>query len=165
MNSQKMENLLNMALDVTEEERMDSPALSAGFNPEERTWELIVRHSGSLDFLKGMGVEVRELLNGYAILIAPEELVDTISQLPQILYMEKPKLLYFAVNVGRSASCLTRVQSGDLGLTGAGIAVAVIDSGIDYFHRDFRNEDGSTRILELWDQERGIFGQEQINEA
>lgn len=27
-----------------------------------------------------------------------------------------------------------------------------MDSGVDYFHPDFRNEDGSTRILRLWDQ-------------
>lgn len=30
--------------------------------------------------------------------------------------------------------------------------VAVIDSGVDYFHPDFRNEDGTTRIVALWDQ-------------
>lgn len=39
-------------------------------------------------------------------------------------------------------------------------------AGIDYFHEDFRNEDGSTRILELWDQtlER-IFTEAEINQA
>ena len=30
--------------------------------------------------------------------------------------------------------------------------MAVIDSGVDYFHPDFRNEDGTTRIVALWDQ-------------
>ena len=164
-NSQKRENLLNMSLDVTRQERMSSPALSTGYDPGTRTWELIVRYSGDLSPLKDMGVEVKELLNGYAILNAPEELVETVSQLEQIQYMEKPKLLYFAVNTGRSASCLTAVQSGPEGLSGEGVLTAVIDSGIDYFHPDFRNEDGSTRILELWDQEKGIFSREQINEA
>ena len=38
------------------------------------------------------------------------------------------------------------------GLTGRGVIVAVLDSGVDYFHPDFRKEDGSTRILNLWDQ-------------
>ena len=137
-NSQKRENLLNMSLDVTRQERMSSPALSTGYDPGTRTWELIVRYSGDLSPLKDMGVEVKELLNGYAILNAPEELVETVSQLEQIQYMEKPKLLYFAVNTGRSASCLTAVQSGPEGLSGEGVLTAVIDSGIDYFHPDFR---------------------------
>ena len=70
--------------------------------------------------------------------------------------MEKPKRLFFAVNQGKSASCMTSVQSqfSPLGmpLTGKGILVACVDSGIDYSHPDFRNQDGRTRILKLWDQ-------------
>lgn len=37
-------------------------------------------------------------------------------------------------------------------LTGQGVLVAVIDSGVDYTLPDFRNEDGTTRIRYLWDQ-------------
>ncbi len=44
------------------------------------------------------------------------------------------------------------MQNGVDGLTGKGILVGIVDSGVDYFHPDFRNEDGSTRILRLWDQ-------------
>ena len=36
-------------------------------------------------------------------------------------------------------------------LSGKGVLLAVIDSGIDYFLEDFRNEEGS-RIRFLWDQ-------------
>ena len=44
--------------------------------------------------------------------------------------------------------------------------MAVIDSGIDYFHDDFRNEDGTTRILELWDQALDkVFTAAEINNA
>lgn len=44
--------------------------------------------------------------------------------------------------------------------------MAVIDSGIDFFHEDFRNPDGTTRLLELWDQQlERVFTRQEINEA
>jgi carboxypeptidase C (cathepsin A)/GH25 family lysozyme M1 (1,4-beta-N-acetylmuramidase)/subtilisin family serine protease len=36
--------------------------------------------------------------------------------------------------------------------TGRGVVVGVVDWGFDFAHPDFRNKDGSTRILALWDQ-------------
>jgi subtilisin family serine protease len=35
---------------------------------------------------------------------------------------------------------------------GAGVIVGVVDFGGDFAHRNFRNADGSTRLLALWDQ-------------
>lgn len=177
MDDQKLENLLNLALSATEEERLQSENLNIGYNPEEKTWELIVRHSGSLEGLTALGIQVDELLNGYAVLIVPEYLIDALSSLNQIEYVEKPKRLFFASNGARAASCLSAVQPGvsgtssvisglGAGLTGRGVLVAVIDSGIDYFHEDFRNEDGTTRILALMDQDRDqIYRSEEINAA
>ena len=52
------------------------------------------------------------------------------------------------------------------GLSGRGVLTAIIDSGIDYFHPDFRNADGTTRIAALWDQEQNrIYTREEINQA
>lgn len=39
-----------------------------------------------------------------------------------------------------------------LNLSGLGTTIAVIDTGIDYANETFRNQDGSTRILAIWDQ-------------
>jgi subtilisin family serine protease len=35
---------------------------------------------------------------------------------------------------------------------GAGVVVGIVDSGFDVYHGAFRNPDGSSRILRLWDQ-------------
>lgn len=50
------------------------------------------------------------------------------------------------------ASGSLQVQSPPLSLTGEKVILGVIDTGIDYTSAAFRNEDGSTRILALWDQ-------------
>ena len=49
-------------------------------------------------------------------------------------------------------SCINEVQDARFSLTGQGVLVAVIDSGVDYTLPDFRNEDRTTRIRYLWDQ-------------
>ena len=49
MADQKLENVLNLALDATEEERQKSLELDVGYDAILREWDLIVRYSGSLD--------------------------------------------------------------------------------------------------------------------
>ncbi len=166
MPNQKLENLLNLSLEVTPQERARSQELETGYMPEEKSWELIVKYSGSLDGVREIGVQVEELQNEYAILIVPENLIDQVSRLPQIEYVEKPKRLFFAINRAKAASCINILQELPENLTGKGVLMAVIDSGIDYFHDDFRNEDGTTRILELWDQALDkVFTAAEINNA
>lgn len=170
MNNQKLENLLNLALEATEEEREKSRQLEVGYDPEEKKWELIVRHTGSLMFLEEQGIKVEELTGGYGILTVPENMIPFLVSIPEIEYIEKPKRLFFSIAQAKDSSCIsyvqTDVQAGGLGLSGKGTVVAVIDSGIDYFHQDFRNPDGTTRILELWDQgQNRIYTEEEINQA
>lgn len=50
------------------------------------------------------------------------------------------------------AAGITAVQRPPLSLTGRGIIMAFIDTGIDYTDRVFRDGEGNTRILSIWDQ-------------
>ncbi|MGN0158783.1 MAG: S8 family peptidase [Brotaphodocola sp.] len=166
MPNQKLENVLNLALDTPSQERVRSQELETGFNPEQKTWELIVKYSGSLDDIRLLGIHVDEMRNEYAILTVPEPLIDQVSSYPQIEYIEKPKRLFFSDYRAKSASCINVIQEPPFALSGRGILLAILDSGIDYFHPDFRREDGSTRITALWDQVIGrVFSEEEINEA
>ncbi len=176
MQDQKIENILNLALNATEQEREKSLELEIGYSKEDREWELIIKYSGSLDVLRELGIEVVELSNEFAILTVPESLVNRLSDIPEIEYIEKPKRLFFQAANGRRVSCVPPVQNPPFSLFGSGILIAVIDSGIDYTNLDFCNEDGTTRIRNLWDQtiagnppEGYLIGteftQEQINRA
>ena len=71
--SQKMENLLNLALDATREERMRSEELEVGYDPGENEWELIVKYSGDLERIREIASSVTGLLNGYAVVVIREE--------------------------------------------------------------------------------------------
>lgn len=177
MNSGKRDNQLNLALDVGQETREQTLDLDVGFIPAEQTWELIVKYTGSLQRIRDeLQISVVELLNEYAIIIIPEHLINRLGEYEEIEFIEKPKRLVFAVANGRAESCINPLQIPQFSLFGEGILVAIIDSGIDYGHPDFRNDDGTTRIELLWDQTiQGsppegydigtLYSREQINEA
>lgn len=160
LNGQKVEDVLNLAMDASEYELEKSPSLDVGYNEAERTWEVIVRYSGELE-TGDRNWQVVYLSGGYAIITLPQDDIDYLASLPQVEYIEKPKRLFFAVDTGRAASCILPLQTEETALFGEGILVAVIDSGVDYFHPDFRHEDGSTRIAALWDQTAGLMDAKQ----
>lgn len=176
MNDQKLENILNLALDSTESERMRSENLNVGYDPASRTWEVIIKYTENLENVRQIAEEVTELFGGFAVVRILETNLERLTDLPQVTYVEKPKALYFALENAAAASCLTGVQRGMEGLSGKDVIFACVDSGVSYTHPDFRKEDGSTRILYLWDQtiagkppagySRGTeFTEQQINEA
>lgn len=194
--SQKIENQLNLALDITEEERQKSESLDIGYDLEEKEWELIVKYSRTLERVRARAVYVTELTGGYAIIQIKESQIKELAAFPEVEFIEKPKSLYFQIENGRRVSCIDEVQAapsfssiGQEGLEddqqkkqsfpllGKGVLIGIVDSGIDYENPDFRNADGTTRILALWDQTlqngkppQGYhigteFTSEQINEA
>ena len=153
-NNPKRENLLNLALDATERELEQSVNLQAGYNKTEKTWEVIIRYSTSLDQLRQEypQITIVELLNGYAVATVPQQLIEAFTNRTEIEYIEKPKRLFFAVDQGIRASCIDSVHSSYLNLSGKGVLCGIADSGIDWRHPDFCNPDGTTRIAAIWDQ-------------
>ena len=177
MPDQKLNNLLNLALDATEEEREKSRNLNVGYEKQTRKWEIIVKYSemgianeevsdgmkygaendrDSVEILLGgPEISVVPLLGGYAIVTLPESMLEEYSRRPQIEFIEKPTRLYFEDLFSKEASCITQVQRdepGNLQLTGRGVLIGIVDSGLDYRHPAFLTADGKSRILRLWDQ-------------
>ena len=165
-NDEKLDSEFRFVLDLSLQERKQSGTLNTGYDESTAIWRVIVRYYGDLYEVERQlpAVQVIPLYHQYGIVRVPEEQLEALAALPQIQYMEKPKEVYFSLEAGRGASCIHSVQgninadqeykAGDLknGLTGRGVIVGVADSGIDLTHPAFRNPDGTTRILALWDQ-------------
>lgn len=214
MVSQKLEDILNLSLESSDEERQRSDVLNVGFDREEQSWELIIKYSGNLNGLREQGMKVEELLAGYGIVTLPQSLIPALVAAPQIEYVEMPRNLLNGLYEAKRVSCILPLTGSGAGgaapaggmggvgnglgggvggvgvglgggmpdgagrtargmgnggiqealmpggqinqsrtdLSGRGVLVAVLDSGIDYYLPDFRNADGSSRIAYLWDQ-------------
>ena len=193
--SQKLENLLNLSLEATPQERQQSQILGVGVNGTgsesgngmTERWELIIRYHGDVDAIRALpDTTIEPLLGGYAIVWTTREQISTLAMLEQVEYVEKPKNLLYQVENGRAMSCVEELQQGpwpvrgngvegdffeSVGagkgeLYGRGILIAVLDSGIDWTLPEFRYGDGSSRIRYLWDQTLDReFTKEEIDEA
>lgn len=163
--SQKIENILNLALEATPEERVRSEELDVGYDAEEREWDLIIKYSGGLEAVRRISESATELLNNYAVIRIKEDRIEELAALPEVEFIEKPKSMYFQTDTGRRVSCIDEVQETPYSLSGKGVLVGIADSGIDLANPDFRNEDGTTRVAALWDQTAGEYSSEEINEV
>lgn len=116
--------------------------------------ELIVKYNGNIrKVAEELGGEAELLSSNYAIINVQLNRVSELYNYKEIEYIELPKKLPFFINNNLNYACITEVQRpSGFGLSGKGVAVGIADSGIDYTHPDFINDDGTSRILFLWDQ-------------
>ncbi|MFI3238659.1 MAG: S8 family peptidase [Lachnospiraceae bacterium] len=150
--NQKVEDLLNLALETSPTMRMQTQNLNTGFNVSSGTWELIVKYNGTLDSLLEYSITIEYLIAGYAILQVPTTQIQFVLSLANIEYVEMPKKLYFSDVIAQASAGILPVTKREPFLTGEGTYIAVIDSGIDYLLPEFQDSNGKSRISALWDQ-------------
>ena len=157
--NQKLNPELALSLSLDNAKRMESSLLRSGFSPSTDMWKLILFYNGSLEEIKEMiSFSFIPLLGNFAILFIKEKDIPSFLTFPQVLYVELSRPIYENALTGIDASCfpdyniVTGRNVNTTTLTGKGTAIAVLDSGVDYRHPDFRNANGSTRILAYWDQ-------------
>lgn len=118
------------------------------------------------NFIISLGGTYQDLGYNFGVAnIQPNRLVD-LALNKNIQYIEIPKVMYISDAEGNRASCVPQARSA-YNVEGEGVLVGFIDTGIDFTHRAFRNEDGSTRIMYIYDLSEGgkIYDSNIINQA
>ena len=118
--------------------------------------EVIVKYTGDISAaMSALSAQAEILGDSFAIITIESELIPELYNFREIEYIELPKNLSLSLRESMSESCITQVHSmgaGRYGLSGKGVIVGIIDSGVDYTHPDFIDNQGNSRILFMWDQ-------------
>ncbi len=116
--------------------------------------EFIVKYNGNIESVGLTLNAVVEILSSqYAIITMRVDDLPLLVGFKEVESIEMPKNLFTAISNGLNYACITPVKRPiPYGLTGRGVIVAIIDSGINYTHPEFVNTDGTSRIAWLWDQ-------------
>lgn len=125
-----------------------------GYDSDENTWEIIVKYNGDiLKISRELGIETEILTSNYAIMTLEPEKIPLLLDFTEIEFIETPRTLSLNIKEELGKSCISSLrESRNYDLTGEGVIIGIIDSGIDYTHPDFIEDDGTSRILFIWDQ-------------
>ncbi|MDD3571032.1 MAG: S8 family serine peptidase, partial [Lachnospiraceae bacterium] len=128
--------------------------LEPGAIEREGQMEVIVKYNGDIKRIEEPTGAVVEILNeSYAIVTININEAWQLYNFKEVEYVELPKMLTYSLRRSLNSACISPVQRPTgFNLSGAGTIVGIIDSGVDYTHPDFINEDGTTRIISIWDQ-------------
>ncbi len=134
--------------------------------------EVIVQFIGNEDIFLEREIENEVLLGNFAIIRATQEQIEELEIEERIIYIERPEAMYYeAIDdelFTMEVSFFQEVCPPGDNLTGQGILMAYLDSGIDYRHPEFINSDGNTRIQSIYDLSQPVprlYTEDEINQA
>lgn len=172
MQEEKLDTSLQIALEALQEGMDTDRDLLYGYEPESESFRVIIKYNGDIKKIEEWYPDTKVVLlfNQYAIVTTKARYLTEIAKMTEVEYMEKPKKIYYNLDFSKEISCVSRVQEQNTqesgtsgqGLTGKGVYIGIVDSGIDIFHPDFQNDDGSTRVAWLWDQSTNAKETDQI---
>lgn len=132
-------------------------SLSEIQSPERISVTVRARHDVS-DEVVALGGEVNSVIGGDpAILTArlPVDRLEHLARTPDVISVSASAPLSTALDrsvVDIRADEVWALQSHDLSITGRGVLIGIVDTGIDWTHPDFKEATGRSRIVAIWDQ-------------
>jgi subtilisin family serine protease len=113
---------------------------------------VLLHFNGSIEPAKAAGFKPSSIAGDVAA--GSASLVDlaVIAALDSVTRIESSRPLVSELDISIKETTADQLHFAEPPLSGSGVLIGLIDSGIDYTHGCFRAEDGATRILAIWDQ-------------
>lgn len=104
--------------------------------------------------LRAMGSKVHTTGGNILSAMVPIARLNEAAAIPEVTYIQGDQLVYPCLDLSGADCNVDDVQLGsDLpkAYDGKGVIIGVFDTGIDFRHEDFIDNDGKTKILYIWD--------------
>jgi subtilisin family serine protease len=118
----------------------------------EPTANVLIQFEGDLTAIEQAGFRARTVAGDVATGDIEIRRLGELEGLDTVKRMEASRVLGRELDLAVPESRVGTVHTGPPGHRGAGVIVGIIDSGIDYTHEAFRMNDGTSRIIAIWDQ-------------
>jgi len=106
-----------------------------------------------LEAIVAAGAQLRGRAGDIVSLAVPLSALDAVAARPEVRWLRAGRIYRLQNDITTGdVHTQARLQNSTYAATGAGVIVAVVDTGIDYTNLDMRHLDGTTRVLGIWDQ-------------
>ncbi len=115
-----------------------------------RQFNLLIKTDLDAVALSKLGISVQSQFGDIVTALVPLERIETLASHPQIHYLQAPRVVKLHNDVSMPEIGIPEVRNKHA-VTGKGVIIGIIDTGIDWRHHDFHKPDGSTRIIAILD--------------
>ncbi|WP_155747396.1 S8 family peptidase [Scytonema sp. UIC 10036] len=131
------------------------------------TVEVLVRcvDSNRVEDLRNLGIHIHYAVQKPYTVVSGKVTLDTLKRLSESEFVDRVEAsspYEKQLDLSLQAIDVISVHQDNPPLKGRGVIIGIIDTGIDYTHDSFRNRDGTSRILYLWNQKAGQDTQNRV---
>lgn len=106
---------------------------------------------GTVADIEAAGVVVKNEIGDLLVVEMPADQIEQLAQLESVAQVDVAKPVRLFNDESRASTNITTVHAGGGNLeqayTGEGVIVGIIDSGIDFNHINFKDEEGNSRVV------------------
>lgn len=120
--------------------------------PGQTIVQVIIQATSEVDKLEQSGLTIRSQIGDIITGVIALERLEDLAAVEGVELIEGAREMVAELDLAIADTRVNLVQQGPPGRRGSGVIVGVVDSGCDFTHPCFRNDDGTSRILFIWDQ-------------
>ena len=119
--------------------------------PRDASIMVAIRYEGDADPIVAMGIHKPSVYPDLIWATVTVEQLERLDALPQVTGVTEQEVADKLIDESVPDAKVPPIWTGPPAMRGAGVAIGIIDTGIDIFHHAFRTSNGRTRIKGLWD--------------
>ena len=141
--------------EIKERNTADTLSLKSSRCDERLNCYILLENEEAVENLVSEGIEINSISGNIATASIPVCQIEEAVNIQGVKRVESGAPVSLSLDIARAETGADAVQSGtgiDMGYDGSGVIIGLVDSGLEYDHINFYDNNGNLRIKRIWQQ-------------